>query len=52
MLKGRKNFVTVKSEGQGERNGRTEKILKRLKEGSCTLHRFYNVKKLKQRKKK
>lgn len=52
MLKGRKNFLTVKSEGQGERNGKTEKILNRLKEGSCTPPLFYNVKKLKQMKKK
>lgn len=52
MLKGRKNFVTVKSEGQGERNRKMKKILNRLKEGSCTPHLFYNVKKLKQIEKK
>jgi len=52
MLKGRKNFVTVKSELQVKRNEKTEKILNRLKEGNCTPHLFYNVKNLKQMNKK
>lgn len=52
MLKWRKNFVTVKSEGQ-EKEMEREKILNRLKEGRKLYSTpFYNVKKLKQMKKK